>query len=212
MCLAGPEVSYSGKFSACIIGDNPAKTWDLLLIVYCFIASVMPVWILLQPRDYLSSFLLYGSVLGGFAGILFGGFSVSYPAFNGWVDPQLGGLFPILFITVACGACSGFHAVVASGTSSKQLDKESDAKPVAYGAMLIEGIVAVIALITVAMIAKDDPISGKAPLVIYGTGISKFLSVFGDPGQTWLFVWAAGAFDVYSDDSGYRHTIEPVYL
>ena len=166
-----------------IIGDNPAKTWDVLLIVYCFIASIMPVWVLLQPRDYLSSFLLYGSVLGGFLGILFGGFSVSYPAFNAWVDPHLGAMFPILFITVACGACSGFHAIVASGTSSKQLNKESDAKPVAYGAMLIEGVVAVIALITVAMVAKDDPISGKDPLVIYGTGISKFLSVFGIPGQ-----------------------------
>jgi carbon starvation protein len=166
-----------------LIGDNPAKTWDLILIVYCFIASVMPVWVLLQPRDYLSSFLLYGSVIGGFLGILFGGFSVAYPAFTGWSAPQLGGLFPILFITVACGACSGFHAIVASGTSSKQLNRESDAKPVAYGAMLIEGIVAVIAIITVAMVARDDPITAKEPLVVYGTGIGRFLSVFGIPAK-----------------------------
>jgi carbon starvation protein len=164
-----------------IIGNNPAKTWDLILICYCFLASVMPVWILLQPRDYLSSFLLYGSVLGGFLGILFGGFAVSYPAFTGWSAPTLGGLFPILFITVACGACSGFHSIVASGTSSKQLNRESDAKPVAYGAMLIEGIVAVIAIITVAMVARDNPVIAKEPLVIYGTGIGRFLSVFGIP-------------------------------
>src|SRR3989339_143348 len=177
----GQKLPISADAVPAIIGGNPGKTWDLALIFYCFVASVTPVWILLQPRDYLSSFLLYASVISGFLGILFGGFSVSYPAFNGWANPQLGWLFPILFITVACGACSGFHAVVASGTSSKQLNKESDAKPVAYGAMLIEGIVAVIAIITVAMVAKGDPLSGKAPLVIYGTGIGKFLAVFGVP-------------------------------
>ncbi|MCE5186020.1 MAG: carbon starvation protein A [Planctomycetaceae bacterium] len=177
----GQKLPIPASSVPAFIGGDPAKTWDLLLIVYCFLASVLPVWILLQPRDYLSSFLLYGSVLGGFLGILFGGFAVAYPAFTGWSHPQLGGLFPILFITVACGACSGFHAVVASGTSSKQLDKETDARPVAYGAMMIEGLVAVIAIITVAMLAKDDPLSGRDPLVIYGTGIGKFLSVFGIP-------------------------------
>ncbi|MCX5632282.1 MAG: carbon starvation protein A [Phycisphaerae bacterium] len=175
----GQKMPISTDKILAIVGSNPAKTWSLLLISYCFAASVMPVWILLQPRDYLSSFLLYASVIGGFLGILFGGFSIAYPAFTVWADPQLGSLFPILFITVACGACSGFHAIVASGTSSKQLNKESDAKPIAYGAMLIEGIVAVISLITVAMIAKDDPLITKAPLVIYGTAMGKFLSVFG---------------------------------
>jgi carbon starvation protein len=177
----GQKMPISADKVPIIFGGNPAKTWDLLLVFYCFVASVTPVWILLQPRDYLSSFLLYASVIGGFVGILFGGFSVAYPAFTVWTDPQLGSLFPILFITVACGACSGFHAIVASGTSSKQLDKESDAKPIAYGAMLIEGTVAVISLIAVAMVAKDSPLITKAPLVIYGTAMSKFLSVFGIP-------------------------------
>lgn len=164
-----------------LFGMESGKTWDIVLIVYCFIAATTPVWILLQPRDYLSSYLLYASVLSGFLGILIGGFAVQYPAFNTWYVPQLGSLFPILFITVACGACSGFHSIVASGTSSKQLDRETDAKTIGYGAMLIEGVVAVIAIATVAMVAKGDALTGKAPLVIYGTGIGNFLATFGIP-------------------------------
>ncbi|MDD5660532.1 MAG: carbon starvation protein A [Candidatus Omnitrophica bacterium] len=163
-----------------IFGDR-AKTWNIILLAYCFIASVTPVWILLQPRDYLSSFLLYGSVVGGFFGILLGGLPLNYPAFIGWNAQDLGPVFPILFVTVACGAISGFHAVVASGTSSKQLKKESDALPIGYGAMLVEGLVAVIALCTVMVIGRDDPLAAKAPLAIYGAGIGKFLSVFGIP-------------------------------
>jgi len=164
-------------------GNDPAKTWDLVLIVYIFFASTLPVWILLQPRDYLSSFLLYGSVLGGFIGILLGGFSIAYPAFVTWHAPALGNLVPILFITVACGACSGFHAIVASGTTSKQLDQEKDARVVGYGGMLIEALVAVIALATVAMLSQGDPLTAKTPLMIYGSGMGKFLSVFGIPAK-----------------------------
>lgn len=160
-----------------LTGCDPVKAWDIVLIVYCFVASTTPVWILLQPRDYLSSFLLYASVLGGLVGISLGGFPASFPAFVGWSAPGLGSLFPILFITVACGACSGFHAVVASGTSSKQIDRESDARLVGYGAMLIEGLVAVIALATVIMISKNDALAGKPPLEIYATGISRFLAL-----------------------------------
>ena len=164
-------------------GIDLKKMWSLGLIIYCFAASTLPVWILLQPRDYLSSFLLYASVLGGFFGILLGGFKIQYPAFEGWIAPQVGFLFPILFITVACGACSGFHALVASGTSSKQLNKESDAKPIGYGAMLIEGIVAVVSLATVAILTKSDILATKAPLTIYSAGMSKFLGVFGIPAK-----------------------------
>jgi carbon starvation protein len=166
-----------------LISGDPGKTWDVFLILYCFIASTTPVWILLQPRDYLSSFLLYASVLGGFLGILLGGLSVRFPALVGWSHPQLGALFPILFITVACGACSGFHAVVASGTSSKQLDRERDTRLIGYGAMLIEGTVAVIALTTVMILSRGDPLASQAPLVIYGRGMSRFLSMFGIPPQ-----------------------------
>lgn len=179
----GQQVPLSADLLPAFIGDNPAKTWDIILILYCFIASTTPVWILLQPRDYLSSYLLYSSVLGGFIGILLGGFSLQYPAFHTYYVPAMGSLIPILFITVACGACSGFHSVVASGTSSKQLNKESDAKMVGYGAMLIEGFVAVIALATVAMLVKGDPLTSQAPLTIYGTGMGKFLSTIGLPPQ-----------------------------
>jgi len=178
---AGQKIPINADTVNSLISVTPSKTWAVFLIFYCFLASTTPVWILLQPRDYLSSFLLYSSVLGGFAGILLGGFSVNYPAFKTWSDPQLGALFPMLFITVACGACSGFHAIVASGTSSKQLNKESDAKAIGYGAMLIEGIVATVAIAAVAMFAKDDSLVTKAPLAIYGTGMSRFLATVGVP-------------------------------
>ncbi len=177
----GQQIPIQAEAVNSIVGWEPKKIWSVLLIIYCFFASTLPVWFLLQPRDYLSSFLLYGSVLGGFAGILFGGMHVKYPAFQGWNSAELGTLFPMLFITVACGACSGFHALVASGTSSKQINKESDAKFIGYGAMLIEGLVAVIALATVVMLAQDDPLTTKGPLIIYGEGMGRFLAVFGAP-------------------------------
>ncbi|MHC4114818.1 MAG: carbon starvation CstA family protein, partial [Planctomycetota bacterium] len=178
---AGQLIPISSEIMPRIIGDNPIKTWAILLVAYCFIASTTPVWILLQPRDYLSSFMLYACILGGFLGILLGGFQMNYPAFSGWSALQVGPLFPILFITVACGACSGFHSIVSSGTSSKQLNKESDAKTIGYGAMLLEGIVAVVSLATVAMLAKGNPLTTKTPLAIYGAGMGRFLSVIGLP-------------------------------
>lgn len=164
-----------------IIYTDPVKTWSIILILYCLAASVTPVWILLQPRDYLSSFLLYTSLIGGLLGILLGGIPIEYPAFVSWKSPQAETLFPFLFITVACGAVSGFHSLVASGTSSKQVKKESHTKPIGYGAMLIEGMVAIISLITVMIIDNKGAMSQKAPLTIYGAGMAKFLSVFGIP-------------------------------
>ncbi len=161
--------------------SEPGKFWNVILILYAFIAAISPVWVLLQPRDYLSSFLLYGSILGAFLGILFGGFNIQYPAFTTWSDIDKGTLFPILFITIACGACSGFHSIVASGTTSKQLNKESDARKIGYGAMLIEGLVAIIALFSVAMLLKNDTLVHKAPLVVFGTGIGNFLTIIGIP-------------------------------
>jgi carbon starvation protein len=166
---AGQKIPLSADMIPEVIAGEPKKTWALILIFYCFLASTTPVWILLQPRDYLSSYLLYASVVTGFAGIVVGGFTIQYPAFTAWSVPQTGTLFPILFITVACGACSGFHSIVASGTSSKQLNKESDGRTIGYGGMLLEGIVAVIALTTVIMLPKGDQLTTKAPLVIYGT-------------------------------------------
>jgi len=163
------------------IANKPEQMWNVVLIVYAFCAAILPVWLLLQPRDYLSSFLLYACILGAFIGILFGGLNIQYPAFTVWKDIDRGTLFPILFITIACGACSGFHSVVASGTTSKQLNRETDARRVGYGAMLIEGIVAVIALFSVAMLVKGDPITKQAPLAIFGAGMGNFLTTIGLP-------------------------------
>jgi carbon starvation protein len=176
---AGQKIPISANMLPQIISGEPKKTWALILIVYCFFASTTPVWILLQPRDYLSSYLLYASLLSGIIGILIGGFNIQYPAFTTWSVPNVGTVFPILFITVACGACSGFHSIVASGTSSKQLNKETDAKTVGYGSMLLESIVAVIALATVVMLPRGDALATKAPMTIYATGIANFLSVLG---------------------------------
>jgi carbon starvation protein len=165
------------------VNGDPAKTWDIVLIAYAFIASTTPVWILLQPRDYLSSFLLYASVIGGILGIALGGFAMTYPAFTAWDVPGTGALVPILFITVACGACSGFHSAVASGTTSKQLDRESHARPVAYGSMLLEALVAVIAIATVAMLPANSDLSHAPPLQVYGKGMGQFFQGFGIPAQ-----------------------------
>jgi len=178
---AGQKVPLQAETLPSIITADPKKTWALILIAYCFLASTTPVWILLQPRDYLSSFLLYASVLSGFIGILLGRFDINYPAFITWHVPDMGTLVPILFITVACGACSGFHSIVASGTSSKQLNKETDSRAIGYGGMILEGIVAVIALATVAMLPRGAALAGKPPLQIYAAGISKFLSLVGIP-------------------------------
>ncbi len=177
----GQQIPISPEALGGIFPGEPKKTWAIILIVYCFIASTTPVWILLQPRDYLSSYLLYASILAGFIGILFGGYSVNYPAFTSWHVPGVGTLFPILFVTVACGACSGFHSIVASGTSSKQLYKETDSKAIGYGGMLLEGIVAVIALATVVMLPKGSELAGKHPMEIYNVGIGKFVSIIGVP-------------------------------
>ncbi len=177
----GQQIPIPADKIPVIVAGSPAKTWCLILLVYCFIASTTPVWILLQPRDYLSSFLLYASVLGGVLGILIGGFKIEYPALKAWSDPQLGTLFPMLFIAVACGACSGFHSLVASGTSSKQINKESDAKLVGYGAMLVEGVVAIIALAAVAIVAQNADLAKTPPQLIFADGLGKFFSAIGIP-------------------------------
>lgn len=154
--------------------------WLFILSIYIFIASVTPVWILLQPRDYLNSFLLYSMLAGAFIGVLLyrPGFEIA--PFSGFVvkgNP----LFPILFITVACGAISGFHSLVSSGTTSKQLDNEKDAKIVGYGSMLIESILAVIALITVAYVSSETSAGLGSPIVVFSTGVATFMTKIGIP-------------------------------
>ncbi len=129
--------------------------WIVIIGIYIAVASLVPVWILLQPRDYLSSFLLYAMMALAVIGILIAAFigtaQFTLPAFTGW-STKIGNLFPALFITVACGACSGFHSLISTGTSSKQLDNEKNAKAIGYGSMLIESALGIIALIAVGMV------------------------------------------------------------
>ena len=158
------------------------KQWEIVLLAYCFIASLLPMWLLLQPRGYLGGWFLYLTMAVALFGALFGGFHVSYPAFNVEGLRSLANgksLVPILFITVACGACSGFHGIVASGTTSKQICRESDTRVVGYGAMILEGLVAVLALATVMLIPKGDAALKADPNVIYGTGLANYLAMVG---------------------------------
>jgi carbon starvation protein len=163
-------------------GSLSVKQWDIAILVYCFIASIIPMWLLLQPRGYLGGWFLYLIIAIGLVGALVGGFHINYPAFNvtGLKSVVTGKLiFPILFITVACGACSGFHGIVSSGTTSKQLAKEKDAVPIGYGAMLLEGVVAVLAMATVMMLTRGDPLLKTDPNLIYAHGIARYLSLVG---------------------------------
>jgi carbon starvation protein len=159
-----------------------AKQWDICLLIYCLIASIIPLWVLLQPRGYLGGWMLYLTIVIGLMGSLFGGFRIQYPALNlSGLHSLSGGklLFPFLFITIACGACSGFHAIVSSGTTSKQLNKESDARPIGYGAMLMEGLVAILALATVMMIPAGSKELVTDPNLIYAQGLAKYLGLVG---------------------------------
>lgn len=171
---------------AAILGISEArahKVWDVALLVYCFVASVVPIWLLLQPRGYLGGYFLYAALLGGALGLIFGGKTVEYPAFTAWTTPRGDTLFPLLFITIACGACSGFHALIASGTTSKQLRRETDARLIGYGSMLLEAMVAVVSLCTVMMLARNAPLlqGTPKPNFIYAQGIGSFLEVVGIP-------------------------------
>ena len=152
--------------------------WLILLFVYVFIASVTPVWILLQPRDYLNSYFLYILLIGGIVGLFFMAPTLSLPAFKTFNLDKIGFLFPALFVTVACGAVSGFHSIVASGTTSKQLNKESDGKLIGYGGMLIEGILAVLALIAVSTFSSKeyaDILLSKGPVTAFSIGVANFI-------------------------------------
>ena len=181
---AGPHLPFDLAALLGVSDANAVRVWNVLLLGYCVVASMVPMWLLLQPRGHLGGYFLLVALFGGMLGILFGGKPIQYPAFTGWVTPKGEALFPILFITIACGACSGFHALVASGTTSRQLRRETDALPVGYGAMLMEGMVAVVSLCCVMMLAPGDPaVAGGQPKanMIYGMGMGSFLQVVGVP-------------------------------
>lgn len=162
------------------------KAWMVIVGIYILAASVAPVWILLQPRDYLSSFLLYFMMIVAVVGIvgcgLTGGAQMDIPAFTGFKDTvaptgtSLGYMFPALFVTIACGAISGFHSLVGSGTTAKQLNSEKDAQPIAYGGMLIECALAIISLCAVGYIWSSYSAGETVvPTAVFATGISKML-------------------------------------
>jgi carbon starvation protein len=190
----GTEIS-----TAFVLGH---KAWGLLILAYCCVASMVPVWSLLQPRGYLGGFILYAAIALGIIGLFFGGYEIQQPAFKGWAAPGMtGALFPFLFVTIACGACSGFHGLVCSGTTSKQVERESHIKPVGYGAMLAEGFVALIALVTI-MIAAPAAVRGKPAGTIYGEGIGSFLTLLiGEGNRQFAVTFGAMAFSTFVFDT-----------
>lgn len=159
------------------------SVWIWLTLGYCFFAAVLPVGLLLQPRDFLSAGFLYAILGVGLIGMLLSGETIQMPAFSGWESQKLGMLMPFLFITVACGACSGFHSIVSSGTTSKQIKKESDIRRISYGGMLVEGVLAVFAMGCVAVLTMSEREAGGTPVGIFATGASKFFAAVGIPLQ-----------------------------
>jgi len=191
------------------------NVWMIIVGLYIGIASVTPVWILLQPRDYLSSFLLYGMIILAIIGIIGAHPTVDMPAFTGFYDnlkpsgTSLGYMFPALFVTIACGAVSGFHSLVGSGTTAKQLDQEKDAKPIAYGGMLIECALALISVCAVGYIwAQYKSGETTTPTVVFATGLaSMFSKVFGDGCYNVVYsmlILAVSAFCLTSVDTATR--------
>lgn len=174
--LAFVAVFVGSELSTLLIFD--AKLWCIFILFYCFVASLLPVWLLLQPRGYLGGFFLYAVLAVGLVGIFFGNFEIKQIPIKDFSGASFStSMFPFLFVTIACGACSGFHGLVCSGTTAKQVDKESHTHAIGYGAMLCEALVAVIALSTVIIFAPEE-VSGLKAGAIYGKGIGEFLSIF----------------------------------
>ena len=203
------------------VGLHFSRTfWVLFIAVYVTVASLLPVWILLQPRDYLSSFLLYGMMILAVVAIIGGTFTgaatVEAPAFYGWKNPAGQPLFPFLFITVACGACSGFHSLISSGTSSKQINNEKDAQIIGYGSMIVESALGVISLIAIGVVwSQTSAVAGdgakymmSAPPTIFAGGIATMFASFAGEksyGVIYnLFTLAVSVFALTSLDSATR--------
>ena len=195
--------------AAVVIGLNfpiylTRETWHILIFAYIFVASVVPVWALLQPRDYLNSYLLIFMIVGAVIGVFVSNPSCNLQAFTSFnVDGRY--MFPILFVTIACGAVSGFHSLVSSGTASKQIKNEKNMLPVSFGAMLMESMLAVIALIAVASFAKGEAAAQGLTTQpqIFAGAIANFLSVIGLPHSLvfTLINLAVSAFALTSLDS-----------
>lgn len=157
-------------------------TWIYIVMAYLFLASVMPMWLLMEPRDYMTTFMLLGMIIGAVVGVLAEHPTMKLNAFNGFnVDGSY--LFPTLFVTIACGAVSGFHSLVSSGTSSKTISNEKDMPMVGYGAMVVESLLGVVALVVVGAVAVNGTKPEGTPFSIFSTGVAGFFEKFGIPVQ-----------------------------
>ncbi len=183
VALAG--LVFLGEKFPIALSYRPIFVWSVLLLIYSFFASVMPVQILLQPRDYLSAFLLLFGLLFGYIGLIFYNPQTNFPAYIGWKAHNMSTLWPVLFITVACGAISGFHSLVASGTTSKQIANERHARRIGYGGMVMEAVLATMAVLVVATgFSKASDLSmymaeaGKGPVGAFGFAYGKVTEGF----------------------------------
>ena len=156
--------------------------WIYFTFAYIFLASVLPMWLMKQPRDYMTTFMFAGMIIGAVVGIVVAHPNMNLPVYTGFHNDKMGDLFPILFVTVACGAVSGFHSLVSSGTSSKTIDNEKDMLKVGYGAMLLESLLAVIALcVAGAAAASDGTAAAGTPFQVFSAGVAGLLEMFGFP-------------------------------
>ena len=194
--------------------------WSYITFVYIFFAAVLPMWLLKQPRDHMTTFMFVAMIAGAVVGLLVAHPTMNLPVFTGFTNEKLGTMFPILFVTVACGAVSGFHSLIGSGTTSKQLDSEKDAKVIGYGAMIVESALAVIALIAIGVVFKETNIGGgekfllTAPPTIFAGGVATMVATtfggvadFSNPvyDTTYtLLTLAVSVFALTSLDSGTR--------
>lgn len=160
------------------------SAWIYIVMAYLFLASVMPMWLLMQPRDYMTTFMLLGMIIGAVLGVVVAHPSMNLNAFNGFTlgsgaSKQM--LFPTLFVTIACGAVSGFHSLVSSGTSSKTISNEKDMPMVGYGAMVVESLLGIVALVVVGAVAVNGTKPAGTPFAIFSTGVAGFLEKLGVP-------------------------------
>ena len=161
------------------------NAWIYIVMAYLFLASVMPMWLLMQPRDYMTTFMLLGMIIGAVVGVLVAHPSMKLNAFNGFSVVDAAGaksyLFPTLFVTIACGAVSGFHSLVSSGTSSKTISNEKDMPMVGYGAMVVESLLGIVALVVVGAVAVNGTKPDGTPFAIFSSGVAGFLEKLGVP-------------------------------
>jgi len=168
-----------GNFCPIILGKN---AWSYITFVYIFFAAVMPMWLMKQPRDYMTTFMFIAMIVGAALGLVVAHPSMNLPVYTGFNNAKLGTMFPILFVTVACGAVSGFHSLVSSGTSSKTVENEKDMLKVGYGAMVLESLLAVLALcVAGAAAAADGTVATGTPFQIFSRGVAGFFEMFGVP-------------------------------